>query len=403
MKRVVITGIGIISSIGNNKKEVLQSLKLGKSGISFSKEMFNLGMKSNVIGNINIKKFGKIDNKIFRFMNMSSVYSYFSFLEAVKDSKLNLNIYQKNYRVGLISGSGNVSYEFNDFSKRMLKKYNKIDPYFSIKNFPSNISACLSTFFKIYGITYSISSACTTSSHCICNAFDLIKYGKQDIIFAGGAEEINFKLANSFDVMKVLSRKRNDFPKKSSRAFDEDRDGFVISGGSGFLVLEELNFAISRNANIYAEIINYSCLSNGKSMILPSKDRSAKCMEKAINGTKIDYINAHATSTKIGDHIEYNAILKVFKKYNYIPIISSTKSMTGHSLGASGVHEIIYTILMMKNNFIAPSINIKKLDTRFKINNIAYKKINRKIYTAMSNNFGFGGTNVSIIIKNFIL
>ncbi|WP_343154841.1 beta-ketoacyl synthase N-terminal-like domain-containing protein [Buchnera aphidicola (Pseudoregma panicola)] len=403
MKRVVITGIGIISSIGNNKKEVLKSLKSGRSGISFSKKMFNLGMHSNVIGNINIKKFEKIDKKIFRFMNMSSVYSYFSFLEATKDSKLNLNIYQKNCRVGLISGSGNMSYRFSDFSHRIFKKHNKIDPYFSIKNFPSNISACLSTYFKIYGITYSISSACTTSSHCICNAFDLIKYGKQDIVFAGGGEEINFQLANSFDVMKALSRKRNDFPKESSRAFDQDRDGFVISGGAGFLVLEELNFAISRNANIYAEIINYACLSNGKSMILPSENRSVACMEKAIKGIKIDYINAHATSTKIGDYVEYNAILKVFKKHNYIPIISSTKSMTGHSLGASGVHEIIYTLLMMRNNFIAPSINIKNLDTRFIINNIASKKINKKICTAMSNNFGFGGTNVSIVIKNFIL
>ncbi|BGI51307.1 MAG: 3-oxoacyl-ACP synthase I [Buchnera aphidicola (Ceratovacuna japonica)] len=403
MKRVVITGMGIISSIGNNKKEVLRSLKLGKSGISFSKEMFNLGMKSNVIGNIKIKKLSKIDNKIFRFMNMSSIYAYFSFLEAVEDSKLDFNMYQKNYRVGLISGSGNSYYRFRNFSNKNFKSHN-IDPYVLIKSLPSNISSCLSTYFKIYGITYSISSACTTSSHCICNSYDLIKYGKQDIMFAGGSEEINLKLANGFDMMKVLSRKRNKSPQKSSRAFDNDRDGFVISGGAGFLVLEELNFAISRKANIYAEIVNYSSLSNGESMILPSEDRSVECMKRALKGIKkIDYINAHATSTKIGDYIEYNAILKVFKKNNFIPIISSTKSMTGHSLGASGVHEIIYTILMMKNNFIAPSINIKKIDSRFFVNNIALKKINKKIYIAMSNNFGFGGTNVSVVIKNFIL
>ncbi|WP_343190004.1 beta-ketoacyl synthase N-terminal-like domain-containing protein [Buchnera aphidicola] len=401
MKRVVVTGIGIISSIGNNKIDVLNALKFGKSGISFSKKMYNLGMYSNVVGDIDIRNFKKIDRKILRFMNMSSIYSYFSFLDAVNDAKLSIDVYQKNYRVGLISGSGNMSYTSCNFFNKTLKKNKKFDPYFAVKSLTSNITACLSTYFKIYGFTYSVSSACTTSSNCICNAFDLIKYGKQDIVFAGGGEEINLDLAYSFDIMKALSRKRNHSPKESSRPFDHDRDGFVISGGSGFLVLEELNFAISRNANIYAEIFNYANFSNGSNMILPSKTRSYKCMKQALNGIKkIDYLNAHATSTKIGDFVEYNAILKVFGKHNF-PIVSSTKSITGHSLGASGVHEIIYTILMMKNNFVAPSINIKKLDKKFLVNKIVTKKISKKIYLAMSNNFGFGGSNVSIVIKNF--
>ncbi|WP_343189149.1 beta-ketoacyl synthase N-terminal-like domain-containing protein [Buchnera aphidicola (Chaitoregma tattakana)] len=401
MKRVVITGVGIISSIGNSIKEVLSSLKLGKSGISFSKEMLSLGMSSHVVGRINISNLGKVNKKIFKFMSTPAIYAYFSFLEAVNDAKLKKTVYQKNYRVGLISGSGNSYYA--PFILSDIKITNKIGPYFLIKTLPSNITACLSTYFKIYGTTYSISSACTTSSHCICNAFDLIKYGKQDIVFAGGSEEINFNLACGFDVMRVLSKNKNNCPKESSRAFDSDRDGFVISGGAGFVVLEELNFAISRNAKIYAEIFNYAAFSNGKNMVLPSVNRSATCMKLALHGIKkIDYINAHATSTKVGDRDEYSSIVQVFGKKN-LPYISSTKSMTGHSLGASGIHEIIYTILMIDNKFIAPSINITNLDKDFSSNKIVLKRIEKQIFVAMSNNFGFGGTNVSIVIKKFIL
>ncbi|WP_343188388.1 beta-ketoacyl synthase N-terminal-like domain-containing protein [Buchnera aphidicola (Ceratoglyphina bambusae)] len=404
MRRVVVTGIGILSSIGNNKSEVLYSLKNLKSGISFSKKMHKLNMFSNVIGDIKLDKKKKIDKKIFKFMNLSTIYSYFAFLEALEDSKLSTKLYQKNSRVGLIAGSGNSSYSSQFLFYKSIYEKKKVHPYFAIQSLPSNITACLSTYFKIYGVSYSISSACTTSSHCICNAFDLIKYGKQDIVFAGSGEEISLESIYSFDIMRVLSKNYNNNPTKSSRAFDSKRDGFVISGGSGFLVLEELELAISRKANIYAEIFNYASVSDGFNVILPSSEGSVRCMKKAIKGIKkkIDYINVHATSTKIGDIVEYKSILKVFGK-KYFPLISSTKSITGHSLGSSGVHEIIYTILMIKNNFIVPSVNIDKVDNSISTKNIVMKKIKKKIIFAMSNNFGFGGTNVSIIIKNFIL
>ncbi|QCI27074.1 beta-ketoacyl synthase N-terminal-like domain-containing protein [Buchnera aphidicola] len=393
MKRVVITGLGIISSIGNNKKQVLSSLKNVTSGITFSKEMKRFGLKSHVWGKIKLNNI-KINRSILKFMNPASIYSYYSMKQAIKDSQLKKNIYQKNYRVGIITGVG-CNFFFNNL---FLKK----NPYFLIQNMMSNISACLSTYYHIFGISYSISSACATSSNCIYHAFELIKSGKQDIMFAGGAEELSCELAYQFDLINSLSVKYNNNPKISSRPYDINRDGFVISGGSGIIVLEELEHALSRNANIYAEILSCGSTSDGNNMIRSSGLGLIKAMKIAMKGSGniiIDYINTHGTSTKLGDLVELKSIKKVFK--NFIPYISSTKSLTGHGLGASGVQEIIYTILMMNNNFIAPSINIKNLEPFAKNMNIVCNLKKYNIISSMSNSCGFGGVNVSIILKKY--
>ncbi|QCI17503.1 beta-ketoacyl-[acyl-carrier-protein] synthase I [Buchnera aphidicola (Acyrthosiphon lactucae)] len=406
MRRVVITGIGIVSSIGNNKKEVLNSLYNGISGIVFSEKMKKLGMRSKIWGNIKLESINMITQKLSRFMNNASRYSFLAMIEAIKDAKIESKTYRKNPRVGLIAGSG------CSFSKNMVKSNiyniknrrisNFISPYLAVKNMPSGISACLSTLFEIYGITYSISSACTTSAHCIGNAFELIQFGRQDIIFAGGGEELSLELASQFDAMKVLSANFNDDPIKASRVYDINRDGFVISGGAGILVIEELSSALSRSARIYAEIIGYAATSDGFNMILPSGNGAVRCMNLARKNKRIpiDYINVHGTSTKIGDLIELKAIREVFLNEKK-PMISATKSMTGHSLGASGVHEIIYTLLMLKYNFIAPSINIERLESCAEDMNIIQETTNIKISTAMSNSFGFGGTNASLIVKKY--
>lgn len=406
MKRVVITGIGIISSIGNNKEEVLNSLYHGVSGIVFSEEMEQLNMRSNIWGNIKLPKNYMIINKINRFMNNASRYSFITMLEAIKDANIKNQYYQNNPRVGIITGSGcSFTESFIHYHKcHVKKKYisNNTSPYLAIKTMPSAISACLSVLFKIHGVSYSISSACATSAHCIGSAFELIQSGKQDLIFAGGGEELTVELAHQFDVMKVLSANFNDNPKQASRVYDIDRDGFVISGGAGILVIEELNCALSRSAHIYAEIIGYGATSDGYNMVIPSGDGAVRCMNLAKQNKDIfvDYINAHGTSTKIGDLIELRAIKTAFLHENQ-PMISATKSMTGHALGASGVHEMIYTLLMLKHNFIAPTINIEKLDSNAENMNIIQKITNVKITTAMSNSFGFGGVNVSLIIKKY--
>ncbi|QIQ41703.1 MAG: beta-ketoacyl-[acyl-carrier-protein] synthase I [Buchnera aphidicola (Microlophium carnosum)] len=406
MRRVVITGIGIISSIGNKKKEVLDSLYNGASGIVFSEEMKKLGMRSNIWGNIKLKSMNMISQKLSRFMNNASRYSFLAMIEAIKDANIESAEYQKNPRVGLIAGSG------CSFSKNIIESnintmkntgfLNYISPYLAVKTMPSGISACLSTFFKIYGITYSISSACATSAHCIGHAFELIQFGRQDIIFAGGGEEVSLELASQFDAMRVLSTNFNSNPVKSSRVYDINRDGFVISGGAGMLVIEELSSALSRSAHIYAEIIGYAATSDGFNMVSPSGNGALRCMNLARKdkNISIDYVNVHGTSTKTGDLIELKAIKKVFLNEKK-PMISATKSMTGHSLGASGVHEIIYTLLMLKYDFIAPSINIETLESCAKDMNIIQKTTNIKIRTAMSNSFGFGGTNASLIIKKY--
>ncbi|WP_425619707.1 beta-ketoacyl synthase N-terminal-like domain-containing protein [Buchnera aphidicola] len=405
MKRVVITGVGIISSIGNNKEKVLNSLYNGISGIIFSKEMQKLNMRSNVWGYVELQQNHIILKKINRFMNNSSKYSFITMLEAIQDANLKNQYYQNNPRVGIITGSGcgfteNVIY--NKYNMKNKDISNVISPYLAIKTMPSTASACLSVLFKLHGVSYSISSACATSAHCIGNAFELIQLGKQDLMFAGGSEVITLELARQFDAMKVLSANFNDNPQQASRVYDVDRDGFVISGGAGMLVLEELNCALSRSANIYAEVIGYGATSDGSSMFIPSGDGAERCMKLArVNkDILIDYINAHGASTQIGDITELKAIKKAFFNENQ-PMISATKSMTGHALGASGVHEIIYTLLMLQHDFIAPTINIKKLDYQAKNMNIIQKVTNVKITTAMSNSFGFGGSNASLVIQKY--
>ncbi|ACL30466.1 3-oxoacyl-ACP synthase I [Buchnera aphidicola str. APS (Acyrthosiphon pisum)] len=406
MRRVVITGIGIVSSIGNNKKEVLASLYKGVSGIVSSEEMKKLGMRSAVWGNIKLESINIITQKLSRFMNNASRYSFVAMMEAIKDAKIDREYYQKNPRVGLISGSG-CSFSKNTLTSDIHLMKNKhiskgISPYLAVKTMPSGISACLSTLFKIYGVTYSISSACATSAHCIGNAFELIQFGRQDLIFAGGGEEISLELAMQFDAMRALSTCFNNDPKKASRVYDVYRDGFVISGGAGMLVIEELNSALSRSAYIYAEIIGYAATSDGSNIVVPSGDGAIRCMNLARKGKNIpiDYLNVHGTGTKIGDLIELEAIRKVFLNEKK-PMISATKSMTGHGLGASGVHEMIYTLLMLKYNFIAPTINIENLEPCAENMNIIQKTTNIEINTAMSNSFGFGGTNVSLIVKKY--
>lgn len=407
MKRAVITGLGIVSSIGNNREEVLCSLRKKRSGITFSQELKDAGMRSHVWGNIKLDKndiIQIIDRKILRFMNDASIYAYISMLEAIKDSGLINTQYQKNSRVGLIAGSGGGSpyHQVACADGMRLKGLRGVGPYMVTKVMASAVSACLATSFKIHGVNYSISSACATSAHCIGNACEQIVLGKQDIIFAGGGEELCWELSCKFDAMGALSTKYNICPEKASRTYDIKRDGFVISGGAGIVVIEELEHAIARGAHIYAEIIGYGATSDGADMVSPSGDGAVRCMRMAIKKihTSIDYLNTHGTSTTIGDLKELEAIRTVFGKK--IPFLSSTKSMTGHSLGAAGVQEVIYALLMLKNNFIAPSINIDTLDPLAYGFNIVRKCTEKKLTTVMSNSFGFGGTNASLVMKKFM-
>ncbi|MBK4765052.1 MAG: beta-ketoacyl-ACP synthase I [Pantoea sp. Brub] len=404
MKRAVITGLGIISSIGNNQKEVFYSLKEGRSGITFSQEMKHSGMRSHVWGNIKLDTTGLIDRKILRFMNDASIYAYLSMQEAIKDSGLNIQIYQNNPRVGIIVGSGGGSPHFQVVgadAMRSPRGLKSVGPYIVTKAMASGVSACLATYFKIHGINYSISSACATSAHCIGNAVEQIQLGKQDIVFAGGGEELSWEMACEFDAMGALSTNYNNTPEKASRVYDSNRDGFVIAGGGGIVVVEELEHALMRDANIYAEVVGYGATSDGLNMVVPSGEGAMRCMSTAIKhiNDPIDYLNSHGTSTLIGDLVELNAIHSVFG--NNIPYISATKSMTGHSLGASGVQEIIYCLIMLKYNFIAPSINIDLLDTNAKGSNIITKPTNSILNIVMSNSFGFGGTNATLVMQKY--
>ncbi|MCV2525585.1 MAG: beta-ketoacyl-ACP synthase I [Candidatus Lightella neohaematopini] len=400
MKRSVITGLGIISSIGNNKKEVIKSLKNGTSGITFSQELKDSGMRSHIWGNIKLNTKNIIDRKISRFMSDASIYAYLSMEQAIIDANLPKEMVSNN-RTGLIVGSGGGSPKNQVIGSINMKSkgLKGVSPYLVTKAMSSGISACLSTFFGIRGISYSISSACATSAHCIGHAMETIKYGKQDIIFAGGGEELCWEMACEFDAMGALSTKYNAIPEKASRVYDVNRDGFVIAGGGGIIVIEELEHAISRNAHIYAEIIGYGATSDGISMVIPSGDGAIRCMKMALKNvhTSVDYINVHGTSTVLGDIKELEAIQKTFG--NKHPAFSSTKSMTGHSLGAAGVHEVIFTLLMLENNFIAPSINIETLDPRAKNMNLVTKTTDCLLKTVMSNSFGFGGTNASLVMR----
>ncbi|VFP85648.1 3-oxoacyl-[acyl-carrier-protein] synthase 1 [Buchnera aphidicola (Cinara pseudotaxifoliae)] len=404
MKRTVITGFGIISSIGTTEQDIVRSLKNGISGIVFSQKMKKYGLRSTVWGDVSLERMKEIPSRWLRFMNLATIYSYLSFKDAIQDSNLYPEIYMKNPRVGIIIGSGSGPAQcYKSMFNKQKTKFSTISPYFAIKNMSSSISACLGTLFKIHGVSYSINAACSTSSHCIGHAYELISSGKQDIIFAGGGEELSVELAFQFDSMRTLSTHFNHTPECSSRAFDKNRDGFVISGGSGVVVLEELSTALSRNANIYAEVIGYGATSDGYNIVLPSGEGFVRCMQYAARDSidSIDYINAHSTSTRIGDSTELYAIKKVFEMLGVNPYISSTKSITGHSLGASGVQEIIYTMLMLKYNFIAPSINIDNLDPSAYNMNVVKNVLNTVINVAMSNSFGFGGTNSSLVIKKY--
>ena len=407
MRRVVITGIGIVSSIGENKAEVLNSLKLGKSGITFSDDYAENGFRSQVHGNPKISLSDHIDKRQLRFMGDGAAYNYIAMAQAIGDSGLEEKEVS-NERTGLIVGSGGPSTK-NLFNAHTIVKEKgspkRMGPFMVTRGMSSTNSACLATPFKIKGVNYSITSACSTSAHCIGNASELIQYGKQDIIFAGGGEELDWTLSCLFDAMNAMSSKYNDNPEVASRAFDSDRDGFVIAGGGGVVVLEELEHAKSRGAKIYAEVVGYGATSDGFDMVAPSGEGAERAMRLSIsscNNRTVDYINAHGTSTPAGDVTEVEAVRKVFSETKF-PLISSTKSLTGHSLGAAGVHEAIYSILMIENNFIAGSANVANLDPELRSNEIATKLVeNIELDTVLSNSFGFGGTNASLAIGRYL-
>ena len=402
MKRAVITGLGIVSSIGNNQQEVLASLREGRSGITFSQELKDSGMRSHVWGNVKLDTTGLIDRKVVRFMSDASIYAFLSMEQAIADAGLSPEAYQNNPRVGLIAGSGGGSPRFQVFgadAMRGPRGLKAVGPYVVTKAMASGVSACLATPFKIHGVNYSISSACATSAHCIGNAVEQIQLGKQDIVFAGGGEELCWEMACEFDAMGALSTKYNDTPEKASRTYDAHRDGFVIAGGGGMVVVEELEHALARGAHIYAEIVGYGATSDGADMVAPSGEGAVRCMKMAMHGvdTPIDYLNSHGTSTPVGDVKELGAIQEVFGSNS--PAISATKAMTGHSLGAAGVQEAIYSLLMLEHGFIAPSINIEELDEQAAGLNIVTETTDRELTTVMSNSFGFGGTNATLVMR----
>ena len=401
MKRVVVTGIGIVSCLGNNQKEVLNSLINTKSGISFAEEYKEHNLKSHVHGKPNINLGDHVDRKTLRFMGNGSAYNYVAMKEAIDDSGLKDNEIS-NVSTGMVMGSGGPSIEnvILAADKTREKNPKKMGPFIVPRTMASTASATLAVPFKIKGVNYTISSACATSGHCIGNAMELIQFGKQKIIFAGGSDEIHFAMTAMFDAMTALSSKYNDDPKKASRPYDKTRDGFVIAGGAGVLVLEEMEYAKARGAKIYAELSGYGATSDGYDMVAPSGEGAARCMNLALKTAKnkIDYINTHGTSTPVGDITELKAIKEAFK--SEIPKISSTKSLSGHPLGAASVHEAIYSLIMMKNNFIAASANVNEMDEEAKKFPIVTKvEKNVTLNSVMSNSFGFGGTNATLVFE----
>ncbi|TSA05621.1 MAG: beta-ketoacyl-ACP synthase I [Methylococcus sp.] len=401
MRRVVVTGIGIVSSLGNHKAAVTDALRSGSSGVRYSPEYAELGFRSHVFAPLDIDLDERIDRKVRRFMGDGAAYNYLAMEEAIADAGL-AEDQVSHPRAGLIMGSGgpstsNLLQAWDSFREKGIKK---VGPYMVPRTMSNTNSACLATPFKIKGVNYSISSACATSAHCIGNGAELIQLGKQDIIFAGGGEELHWTLTVLFDAMGALSSKYNETPERASRAYDADRDGFVISGGGGVLVLEELEHAHRRGAKIYAEIVGYGATSDGYDMVQPSGEGAIRCMQQAMTDITgpIDYINAHGTSTPIGDIRELEAVKSVFN--DAIPHISSTKSLSGHSLGAAGVHEAIYTLLMMEHRFITASANIENLDPGAEGVPIVRARLdNADLKLAMSNSFGFGGTNASLVFQ----
>jgi len=403
MRRVVVTGFGIVSSLGNNKTEVLESLREGKSGITYQPEYAERGLRSQVAGSIkNLDIEALIDRKLFRFMAKGHAYAWIALQEAIADAQLKPELVS-NIRTGMIVGAGGTSTEaMLEGTDTLAKKgIRRVGPYMVTKTMGNGVLACLATGAQIKGINYAITSACSTSAHCIGNGVEQIQMGKQDIVFAGGAEEEHWTMSYMFDAMGAMSSKYNETPEKASRTYDANRDGFVISGGGGIVVLEEYEHAKARGAKIYAEVVGYAATSDGYDMVAPSGEGAVRCMKLALQGVSehVDYINTHGTSTPVGDTKELEAIREVFGKngLNQNPAIASTKSLSGHALGAAGVNEAIYTLLMMENNFIAASANIETLDPAAEGLNIVRKRIdNVNIQTALSNSFGFGGTNATL-------
>ncbi|MGZ5576869.1 MAG: beta-ketoacyl-ACP synthase I [Methylobacter sp.] len=405
MKRVVVTGLGIVSSIGNNRAEVVDSLKEGRSGIAFADVYKEMGFRSHVHGPVNIDLDEFIDRKIKRFMGDGAAFNYIAMQQAIDDSGLD-EAEVSNFRTGLVMGSGGPSTSNIVDAADILrdKGIKKVGPYMVPRSMSSTNTACLATPYKIKGVNYTISSACATSAHCIGHAMELIQMGKQDVVFAGGGEEVHWSMSMLFDAMGALSSKYNDTPTTASRPYDETRDGFVISGGGGVLVIEELEHAKARGAKIYAELTGYGATSDGYDMVQPSGEGAVRCMQQAmatIGGSKIDYINAHGTSTPVGDTKELEALRAVFGQDN-VPLVSSTKSLTGHALGAAGVNEAIYSLLMMEENFLSASANITQLDPGAAgIPIVRERKDNITLNTIMSNSFGFGGTNATLIFQRY--
>jgi 3-oxoacyl-[acyl-carrier-protein] synthase I len=405
MRRVVVTGLGIVCSIGNNDQEVVSSLREAKSGIVTAEDYVRLGFRSQVHGSLKIDLDAVVDRRARRFQGDGAGYCWVAMDQAIRDAGLEEKDIS-NPRTGLIVGSGGPSTRAIVDAADITRKNSspkRIGPFAVPKAMSSTCSANLSTWFKTKGVNYSISSACSTSANCIGNAYEMIQWGKQDMMFAGGGEELDWTLSELFDAMGAMSSKFNATPQKASRAYDKSRDGFVISGGGGILVLEELEHAKARGAKIHAEIVGYGASADGADMVAPSGEGAVRCMKLALENVKapIDYINPHATSTPVGDIPEINAIKEVFG-VDKMPPVSATKSLTGHSQGAAGVHEAIYTLLMMRGDFIAESANIEELDPAVADANIVRKRIdNAKITTAMSNSFGFGGTNATLVFQRY--
>jgi 3-oxoacyl-[acyl-carrier-protein] synthase-1 len=401
MRRVVVTGMGIVSSIGTNKAEVLASLREGRSGIEFSQEYATLGFRSQVHGPIRVKREELIDRKLLRFMGDAAAFTYIAMAQAIADAGLPESMVSHE-RTGMIVGSGGGSPQNQVEAADLMrtKGVKRVGPYMVPRCMSSTTSACLATPFHIKGVNYSISSACSTSAHCIGNAYEQIQWGKQDIVFAGGGEEVHPYLTMLFDAMGALSSKYNDTPTKASRAYDADRDGFVVSGGGGVVVLEELEHARARGAKIYAELVGYGATSDGYDMVQPSGEGAVRCMRMALAGvdTPVDYLNTHGTSTPVGDPKELEAVREVFA--DKVPLISSTKSLTGHAQGAAGVTEVIYSLLMLEHNFVCASANIENLDPAGAGMPIVRERVdNAGLNTVMSNSFGFGGTNACLVFR----
>jgi 3-oxoacyl-[acyl-carrier-protein] synthase-1 len=405
-RRVVITGLGVVSCLGNDAESVTRSLYEGRSGISLREEQLDIGMRSHVAGAPDIDIRALIDRKQLRFMGDAAAYAYIAMQQAIADSGLK-DADISNPRTGIIAGSGGASAAMQVEAADILRErgIRRVGPYRVTQTMGSTVSACLATPFKIKGVNYSISSACSTSAHCIGNAMEQIQLGKQDIVFAGGGEELHWTLSCLFDAMGALSTKYNDTPEKASRAYDANRDGFVIAGGGGMLVVEDLEHAQKRGAKIYAELVGYGATSDGYDMVAPSGEGAVRCMQQALATVTgpVDYINAHGTSTPAGDIQELKAVRTTYQDRDHIPVVGSTKSLSGHSLGAAGVQEAIYSLLMQQQGFIAASANIETLDSEAEGLPIALERHDDvDLQRVMSNSFGFGGTNASLVFQKFV-